>query len=317
MRVAVFGATGVVGWSLVAALREDPDKRVDAVIGLARRLPANPQPNVDWRQVDLDHDDLASHLQGVDAVVNVAWDHARGEARGEAPVDNVARARRLLEAVVGAGVRHVVQASSFAAYAPAPRLHDPIDETWPIEGVADVPYARQMVALERALAEFAGAHEIVRLVTIRSGVVLGPGAVAQLAARLGPLAPYARLPGHVPFVPGIEGIALPVVHHDDLAAAYRAAVTGTAMGPYNVALEAPLDLAAVARVLDARPLAIPASAATKAAEMVGRLSPRRPGEWLELGRRAPLLDSSRARHDLRWSPNHPLDDALRTTLTGR
>lgn len=308
MRVAVFGATGVVGSAVVEALRRDPDKRVDAIIGLARSLPPNPQPHVDWRRADLGHDDVAPHLRGVDAVIDVAWERGGG---------NVERIDRLLAVAAEAGVRHVVRASSFVAYSPVDAGHDPVDEAWPTEGLAKVRLAQEMAGLERLLHGFASEHEIVRLVWIRSGVVLGPGARSQFAARFGALGEHLRAPRRLPLLPGVAHASLPAVHHDDLAAAFRSAVTGSGVGPYNVALDAPLDLAALSSAFGARPVAIPENLLQRGKELAERvLGERSPGEWLDLAAGAPTLDSTRARKELGWEPVHSLDDAVRATLRG-
>lgn len=309
MRVAVVGATGLVGSSVVAALRADPDKRVDSVLGLAPHLPRDPQPHVDWREVDLVHDDLEPHMTGVDALVSAGSDHAADGGGMEG-------VRRLFDAAASAGVMHLVQASSFAAYSPVPRLHDPVDEGWPVGGVADVPLARRAVAVERLLDDFSVAHEVIRVVRIRSGVVLGPGAAMQLRHYLERFSRRLRTPSRLPLLPGIEGAALPAVHQEDLAAAYRRAVTGVGRGPYNVALDTPLDLARAASALGARPVAVPESVATTGARIASRLLGRPADGWLALASDAPRLDTSRARHELGWLPVHSLDDALRSTVRG-
>lgn len=333
MRVAVLGAAGAVGASVVEALLGDPTHRVDEVVGLDRRLPLEPQAGVDWREIGDAPDgalgDLAGHLHGVDAVVNLltrAGPDRRREHRTSVegvPSGEPADARRVLDAVAEAGVRHLVQASTFAVYSPVEPGHDPVDETWPTDGVADVPFARQAVALERLLDGFSAAHPVVRVVRMRSGLVLGPRALAEFLRRLGPLAAYYRAPGRLPVLPGVEG-ALPVVHHDDLAAACRAAVTGSAAGPFNVAMDAPLDLRGAAAALGARPVALPEELVKVGSELAGALlaatrrgEERSPGSWLLMARHAPRLATWRARQELGWLPRHALDESLRSTVTGR
>jgi UDP-glucose 4-epimerase len=217
----------------------------------------------------------------------------------------------------------LVQASTFAVYSPAGPGHDPVDESWPTEGVADVPYARRAVALEHLLDEFAAAHEDVRVVRLRSGLVLGPRALSEFLRRLGPLAGYYRAPGRVPLLPGVEG-ALPVVHHDDLAAAYLSAVTGSAAGAFNVAMDASLDLRGAAGALGARPVAIPEELVRVGTEIAGALLTvtrrdvgRAPGSWLLMAQNAPRLATWRARRELGWQPVHSVDESLRSTVSGR
>lgn len=331
MRVAVLGATGAVGSAVVEALRFDPHKRVDAVLGIARRLPLDPQPNVDWQAVDLaglagagpdarGSTELAAHLRGVDALVNAARARTTGPARGTGP-DDVSLARHVLEVAAAAGVLHVVQLSSFLAYTPPPTPGAMVDETWPTDGLTQTPAGRRAVALERYLDEFAAAHEVTRLVRIRSGVVLGPRVRQQVLARTGMFSGFLRLLEHVPVVPGPATAGVPAVHHDDLAAAVRSAVTEPAFGAYNVALDEPLRPADVANGLGARSVTVPDALARRGAAFADRLFQRRPrgrdgaaSSTLQLLACAPRLDTRRARAGLEWTPIHPLDQSLRSTL---
>lgn len=322
MRVAVVGATGAVGGAVVEALRFDPHKRIDAVVGIARHLPVDPQPNVDWQAVDLWGTDLAPHLRGIDAIVNAARARSTGpRARGDAP-DDAALARRILEAAAAAEVHHVVQLTSFLCYSPPTEPEDEVDETWPTEGLASGGPVRQAVDLERSLDEFAAAHEVARLVRIRSGVVLGPRVRANLLRRTGPFAGLLRLLARAPVLPGLEHAGVPAVHHDDLAAAVRAAVTEPAFGAYNIALDRPLQFADVATALGARPLTVPTGLARRGAALADRALERLPGmkgssasAWIDVMASAPRLDTRRARAALEWTPRHPLDQAIRSTLT--
>jgi UDP-glucose 4-epimerase len=331
MRVAVLGAAGVTGTSVIRALLDDPSG-VDVVIGIDRRLPLEPQPGVDWRTVDDtghgETETLAAHLQGVDAVVSLAMPDGRsrqvpGDDAPSGPRQDPAGTAAVLDAVACAGVRHLVQASTFAVYSPVDPGHDPVDESWPAEGVADVPFARHAVAVERLLDGFCVAQPSVRVVRLRAGLVLGPLAFSEFLRRLGPLATYYRAPGRVPLLPGVGG-ALPVVHHDDLAAAFRSAVTGSVSGAYNVAMDAPLDLRNAARALGARPVAVPEELVRIGTELAGAVlsaaghAPgRTPGSWLVMARGAPRLATWRARQELGWLPVHALDESLRSTISGR
>lgn len=310
MKVAVLWARGILGAPVIGALRDDPHGRVDTIVAIARRLPADPDPEVDWREADPAADDLSAHLRDADAVVNLSMDMPG----------------RVLEAVAASGASHLVQMSSFAAYSPADPAHDPVDETWPVGGLADVPLARRAVDLERALDAHVQAHPSIRVVRIRAGVALGPAAASELSRRLGPLAGFVGTAGRFFVVPGVGGASLPAVHHDDLAAAVRAATTGTAEGAFNVALDEPLELAAAARAFGGRPVTIPDELVRAGAGLADRLfslvSPARPagwspGAWLALARCAPRLATWRARKELGWQPRHSLAHALAETVARR
>ena len=71
MRIAITGATGNIGTSLVQAMQEDA--RFESIVGISRRRPAIPFPKVTWATADIERDDLVPHLAGADVVVHLAW----------------------------------------------------------------------------------------------------------------------------------------------------------------------------------------------------------------------------------------------------
>ena len=71
MRVVVLGATGNVGTSLLQTLAKDD--RVEAVLGVARRLPSISIPKVEWTRADITTSDLRMLFRRADAVVHLAW----------------------------------------------------------------------------------------------------------------------------------------------------------------------------------------------------------------------------------------------------
>jgi nucleoside-diphosphate-sugar epimerase len=107
------------------------------------------------------------------------------------------------------------------------------------------------------------------------------------------------------------GITFQLVHHDDVATALRAAVLGRgAPGIYNLAAKGELTMADLADALGYYSVPIPDLAMDAAAELVARL-PFVPAEaqWIETFRTPVLMDTSKARRELRWRPRH---DALQT-----
>src|SRR6478735_8251542 len=78
MRLVIIGATGNIGTAVLRRLRES--EAVTEVVGVARRQPesrSEPYRGVDWRAVDVSQPsvapELASILEGADAVVHLAW----------------------------------------------------------------------------------------------------------------------------------------------------------------------------------------------------------------------------------------------------
>jgi hypothetical protein len=90
-----------------------------------------------------------------------------------------------------------------------------------------------------------------------------------------------------------------------------------ANGPYNVAADPIIDAGTLADILGTRPMTVP-PAALRAALGVGwrlRLVPADEA-MLDLFLNLPILDSSRIRRELGWSPRHTGVEALREMLDG-
>ena len=316
MRVAVTGATGNVGTSVLAALAGDP--AVTSIVGIARRTPAVAPPKVEWRSADVVRDDLVPLFGGADAVVHLTWIVQPNHREAELRAVNVGGSRRVHQAVAAAGVPTLVNASAFGAYAGGAG-NRPVDESWPTDGIPTSWYSRQKAEVERALDTFAEQHPEVRLVRFRSALILKREAGAQ-AHRLygGPLLPRALVrPGRVPAVPDVRGVRIQAVHSADVGDAYRRAVVGDVRGPFNLAAEPVLTPASVAAAIRSRRVPVPASVmrAALATSWVLRAQPTSP-DWLDLMIQPPLLDTTRARVELGWTPTRSATDALWEFLEG-
>lgn len=232
MRVAVTGATGLVGRALVKRLIEGGDE----VVAFSRdperakeTLPAGAEPA---RYEVGAPDVLAAALGGADAVVNLAGEPIlgrrwKGEVKAAIHDSRVEGTRALVEAMRRAedGPRVLVNASAVGYYGPR---DEPVDET---AGPGDDFLAKVCVDWEAAAQE-AGAHGI-RVVVVRIGVVLSleEGALAEM------LPPFRKFAGG-PIGNGKQGFSW--VHLDDvvgiLATATReeswsGVVNGTAPNP--------------------------------------------------------------------------------------
>lgn len=320
MRVAVVGATGNSGTSLLEALADDA--RVARIVGVARRRPQLVVPKTTWVQADMAADDLAPAFRGADAVVHLGWQFQPERDPRALWRTNVEGSSRVFAAAAAAGVPALVYASSVAAYSPTVRpgpAKDIVDEGWPTDGVPGSWYSREKAAIERRLDTFQQRHPGIRVVRLRPGLVFKREAAAGIRrAFLGPLLPNPLVrPELLPLLPDVPALRVQGVHSLDLGRAYALAVTGTVQGAFNIAADPVLDLALVARRIGARPVRVPAGAlrGLLAAVWRLRLEPTEPG-WIELGLRAPLMSTARARDVLGWTPRHTADDALFELLDG-
>jgi nucleoside-diphosphate-sugar epimerase len=319
VRIVVTGASGNVGSALlrrlVASGRHD-------VLGIARRIPEAVPPfdAVDWRSVDLTDPaatgELVRAFKGADAVVHLAWGFQPSHDLAFLEELGVGGTRRVLDALAGADVPHLVHMSSVGAYSPK-RDDEPVDESWPTGGVPSSPYSRHKATAERLLDSHEQAHPH-RLVTrLRPGIVGQRSAGSALLRYAVPALVPARVIGHVPVLPLDRRLTIPMVHSDDVADAVERVVEGRVPGPFNLAADPPVTTAAIAGVLGARLVHVPAPVLRVALTLAwkARVEQLDPG-WLDLGFAVPLIDTSRASVELGWAAQVNALSVLEETVSG-
>ncbi|HET6813520.1 MAG TPA: NAD-dependent epimerase/dehydratase family protein [Actinomycetota bacterium] len=316
MRVVVTGASGNVGTSLLRALEDEA--AVTSVLGLARRRPELKLPKTTWATADVAADDLAGHVGGADVVVHLAWLIQPSHDPFAMWRTNVVGTERVLAAASQAGVRAVVCASSVGAYSPGPKDRR-VDEAWPTHGITTSSYSRDKAYQERLLDLFERDHPQSRVVRLRPALTFKKEAASEIRRLfLGPLVPGSLARADViPLVPKVKRLRTQAVHADDVAQAYRLAVVGDARGPFNLAVDPVLDADALAALLDARPVRVPAGLLKAGAAATWRLhlQPVSPG-WLDLALQSPLMDAGRATAELGWRPRRNATDTLQELLAG-
>ncbi|MGZ6643311.1 MAG: NAD-dependent epimerase/dehydratase family protein [Solirubrobacteraceae bacterium] len=317
MKVVVLGASGNAGTALLRALEAEP---AVGEVGAAARRPPDRWESVKtvWRAVDVAADPLEPVLAGADVVVHLAWLIQPSRDREQTRAVNVGGSRRVMEAVAAAGVPSLVYASSVGAYSPGPKDRR-VDETWPTGGVPSSFYSRDKAEVEWLLDVFEREHPDIRVVRLRPGLIFQRGAASEIRRLFaGPFLPSRLVaPKWIPIVPRHPRLRFQAVHADDVADAYRRAIVGDARGAFNVAAEPVLDGEALGRLLDARPVPVPAPVLRGAAAAAFhlRLTPT-PAGWVDMALAVPLMDSTRAREVLGWQPTHDAGDVLLELLEG-
>lgn len=315
MHVVVVGATGNIGTSLLSALSGDP--RVDSVVGIARRLPRLHWSKVGWCQADIRHSELASLFEGADAVIHLAWALQPSHDLHALEQTNVAGSSRVFAAALAAGVPKLIYASSVGAYSPGPKDRR-VDESWATGGIATSFYSRHKASVERALDELENSADI-EVARIRPGLVFKREAGPEIRRLFaGPFLPTSLAqPRMIPLVPSHRRLCFQALHSLDAAEAFRLALHKKVRGAFNIAAEPVLDPAVLGRLLSA--VAVPVQPRVLRG-LVGaswklRLQPSPPG-WLDLALGVPIMDTARARAELRWSPRYESGDALLELLDG-
>jgi nucleoside-diphosphate-sugar epimerase len=323
LRVAVTGPTGEIGISAVEALEDHPD--VEQIVGMARR-PFDPQAR-GWKKTRylqgdiLDRAAVDELVAAADVVVHLAF--IIMGSREESARINLAGTRNVFEATVAAPrARRLVYTSSVAAYGYHSDNPVPITEDVEPRGSAEHYYSEQKAACEAALSEVTAGSDL-EVYVLRPCIVAGPKAPALADAM-----PWNQLPGPVKRVtralPLLKppfpdpGTPLQLVHHDDVASAIALAATTTSAPPgaYNIAGDGVLSMSQVGEALGARPLRVPHAAAVVTSEVISRL-PFVPSalEWLHAGRTSVVMDISKARDQLGWTPRFSGAETLSALAT--
>ncbi len=331
LTVAVTGPTGTFGQALVPLL--EADDRVERVVGIARR-PFDPASRgwtkLEYRQGDVrDADALAEAFEGADVVVHLAF-LIVGGGPGVTRAINVEGTLNTFRAAARAGVQRFVYASSVAAYGFHRDNPTGMGEHWPVRPADRLFYAQEKAELEHLLSDEGDEHPEVDMYLLRPPIVLGPDAVGgkgevpevlrPLVAGLG--AGWRRLAatGVLGVVPTLAAdLPVQLVHQDDVAEALRLCVLGAGPpGAYNIAGDGIVTGVDVVRELGLRPVPLPGRPVAAAARLVSRLPllPQR-AQWVEALSHPAIMDTTKARTQLGWTPRHSALDCLRATLPQR
>ena len=317
LTVAVTGPTGEIGISAVKALERNP--LVDRIIGMARR-PFDPDSHgwtkTTYRRGDiLDREAVDALVSDADVVIHLAF--IIMGSREESRRINLAGTRNVFEATVAAGrPKRLVYTSSVAAYGYHSDNPVPLTEDVLPRGSPEHYYSEQKALCEAALAEITAGSSL-EVFVLRPCIVAGPQAPA-----LDDAMPWHWLPGMrtatravpllKPLVPD-PGIPLQLVHHDDVAAAIALAATASApAGAYNIAGDGVVSTSEVIAALGGRPVRVPQLAAAAASAVVAHL-PFAPSalEWLHVVRTSVVMNTSKAKAALGWTPEYTSAETLK------
>ncbi len=322
LTVAVTGPTGTFGLALMPLL--EADDRVSRVIGIARR-PFDPVRHgwakMEYRRGDVrDADALRAAFDGADVVVHLAFLIVSGGKETTRAI-NVEGTLNAFRAAAESGAGRFVYASSVAAYGFHADNPIGIREDWPTRSADRLFYAQEKAELEHLLLAEAAAHPQVALYVLRPPIVLGPEAVGAKVSIPHLLSPLVRageaglrlLRGFPALVPDVP---LQVIHHDDVAEALRLCVVGAGPpGAYNIAADDVITFVDLARELGLRAWSVPGAPVAWLAGAAARVPylPSR-AQWVEAISHPVIMDTTKARALLGWTPRRTALDTLRSTF---
>ena len=276
-----------------------------------------------YRQGDvMDRESIDELVKGTDVVIHLAF-LILGDLE-DTQRTNLEGSRNVFEAAVAAGAKRLIYASSVAAYGFHADNPSPLTEEVAPRGTDRHYYSAQKAQLEGALEQVL-AGSATDAYVFRPCIVAGPDALlllqnipyVQMSERMpGPMRRVLELmPALRPVLPD-PGVPFQLVHHDDVATAMRAAVLGRGEpGVYNLAAEGTLTMSNLADALGWYSVPLPEIALGATAELVARL-PFLPAEaqWIESFRTPVLMDTGKARSQLRWRPSHNSRETLQAMV---
>ncbi|MGI9084770.1 MAG: NAD-dependent epimerase/dehydratase family protein [Aeromicrobium sp.] len=323
LSVAVTGPTGTFGLALMPLLQDD--EKVARVIGIARR-PFDPAERgwakMAYRRGDVrDPEALQEAFAGADVVVHLAFLIIGGNKETTQAI-NVEGTLNAFRAAAEVGARRFVYASSIAAYGFHRDNPVGITEDWPTRPADRLFYAQEKAELEHLLQDEARRHPETDLYLLRPPIVLGPdavGAKAQLSPGLLQVLQYLlsgirRLRG-VPAV--VPDLPVQLIHQDDVAEALRLCVVAAGPpGAYNIAADDVVSSVDMLRELGFLPLAVPGKPVAAVARAIATLPFLPSGmQWVEALSHPAIMDTTKARTELGWSPKHSALESFRATIS--
>src|SRR5438445_4662752 len=316
MRAFVTGGTGLLGRPLVETLQEDGWE-----VTVLTRDPVRAK-DLEARGVQIVEGDVTrprfnASLARADVVFHVAGLYEVGLREFRRMIDvNVTGTANVLAAARRENVGRVVFTSTAGVFAPTPRDR-PVTESAPVQTALPDPYVTSKVqAHQLAVAEM---HAGLPLTIVLPAAVFGPGDTGQLGRTLALLA-QRRLP-RLPRGFGTNTWT----HAADIASGHVLAATGGKPGELYLLGDRILPVeefyarAAAAAGVDPPTANVPMGLARLAArfsEANARFHRRTPllsRAALAMGAVDIVIDASKARRELDWSP-HPLEDRIRETM---
>jgi nucleoside-diphosphate-sugar epimerase len=291
---------------------------VDFIRGIARRLPRATFDKTEFCSADIGRDPLEPLFKGMDAVIHLGWRIQSAHRPRELELTNVHGSERVFHAVAACRVPTLLYNSSVGAYSEGPK-DQPVDESWPADGIPTSLYSAQKARVERLLNELEAHAPGIRVVRFRPALIFKRDAGSEIRRLfVSPWAPrFLFSPAALKIVPYHPRFRFQSVHSFDVGEAFRLALHSTARGAFNLAADPILSSAVLAQAFHARQVPMTAAFMRGVASVTWRMRLQHtdPG-WIDLCLGSPLIESTRAREVLGWVPQHSSLASLFELLRG-
>ena len=309
MRYVVTGGSGYIGSRLIERLaeREETERIVIADV----RPPRSFRPKTEWAELDVRDAARARDLlarEQPDVLVHLAF--VLNPIKDEALMYDidVNGTANMLEAASAAGVEQVLVTSSTTAYGAFPDNPVPIDEDWPVRGVAAFEYARDKTESDRLCQLWALRHPERTMTIVRPCIVFGPNVDNYLV----------RIWSKAPFQPDLGGnLEQPMqfVHENDLVDAVAGLLDGRHAGAFNVTGDGTMTMRETAELIGLKTRRMPLRVARALGRATWRLglSETPPGQ-IEFAMHPWVCSNQKVKEALGWQPRYSSRETFAITM---
>ncbi len=297
MKYVITGGSGYIGSRLVELLsaREDTERILITDI----RPPAVPWPKTSYVEMDVRNRAMHALLaaEEPDALVHLAF--ILNPIHDEATMYDidVNGTQNVLDAASGAGIEHLLVASSTTAYGAFPDNPVPLTEEHPVRGMPNYEYARDKTEIDRMCQLWAAEHPDRLMSIFRPCIVFGPNVDNYIV----------RFWVNAPFIPLIDGVDMDFqyVHEEDVVEAVSRMLLERKAGIFNLTGDGALKLSESAALLGLKTRKVPFRHYRRLASALWRLHVPRaeapPGQ-LDFSRYPWLASNEKAKAELDWQP---------------
>lgn len=304
MRVAITGAAGYLGKQIISKLVDDAT--IKTIVAVDRVEFPQPHKKIKSVVCDVTDKNIVHDFKGCDVVVHLAFVIGDSTNRPALYRVNVDGSKNVFDASAKAGVKHLVVASSIAAYGYYPDNPDVMDEKSPLRGNPDNAYSDTKRLVEILLDDFEKRHPKIYVIRFRPGVILGPNTKNNFRALL-------SLPVWLDFEgdgPGFYSRTA-VVHENDLVDAFVLGIKSKKSGAYNLAVEPFVTREEILKITRQVPVKIPAKLVGKVLDALFnfKISSSPASDLYYMTRPIPA-SGKKAVRELGWRPKYSGLDAV-------
>ena len=312
MRYLITGGSGYIGSRLVELLaaREDTER----IVILDLKPPAVPWPKSTYVEMDIRDRRMHALLQAEepDALVHLAF--VLNPIHDEyAMYDiDVNGTQNVLDAAAGAGVGHLLVASSTTAYGAWPDNPVPLREEDPVRGMPRYEYARDKTEIDRMCQLWAARHPERAMTIVRPCIVFGPN-VENFIIHFWERAPF------IPLIDGIDA-ELQYVHEEDVVEALSRLLLGRVEGIFNLTGDGTIRLSEGAALAGLKTRRVSYGPYRRLVSALWRLKVPRieaPAGQLDFVRFPWLASNERLKAALDWQPRYSSREAFEQALAAK